>query len=71
MSPKSGIKMTKPLTREFLLARGHCCHSGCRNCPYATTNEVSQKKVGEEAAEETGPFIRSTLEESKKKDTDS
>ncbi|MEQ8762753.1 MAG: helical backbone metal receptor [Planctomycetota bacterium] len=22
------------LTREFLLARGHCCESGCRNCPY-------------------------------------
>lgn len=21
-------------TREFLLARGTCCKSGCRNCPY-------------------------------------
>lgn len=23
-----------PLTREFLLSRGRCCHSGCLNCPY-------------------------------------
>lgn len=22
------------LTREFLLSRGKCCHSGCLNCPY-------------------------------------
>ena len=22
------------LTREFLLKRGFCCHSGCENCPY-------------------------------------
>lgn len=22
------------LTKEFLLSRGKCCHSGCRNCPY-------------------------------------
>lgn len=22
------------LTREFLLARGHCCENSCRNCPY-------------------------------------
>ncbi len=21
-------------TREFLLRRGYCCESGCRNCPY-------------------------------------
>jgi len=24
----------KPLTREFLLNRGFCCDSGCKNCPY-------------------------------------
>jgi hypothetical protein len=24
----------KPLSREFLLARGYCCNSGCTNCPY-------------------------------------
>ncbi len=22
------------LTRSFLLKRGYCCKSGCRNCPY-------------------------------------
>ncbi len=21
-------------TSKFLLARGFCCHQGCRNCPY-------------------------------------
>ena len=21
-------------TREYLLKRGYCCKSGCRNCPY-------------------------------------
>jgi hypothetical protein len=26
--------MYKPLTKEFLLARGYCCHNGCKNCPY-------------------------------------
>ena len=23
-----------PLTREYLLSRGKCCHNGCMNCPY-------------------------------------
>lgn len=22
------------LSRNFLLARGHCCGLGCKNCPY-------------------------------------
>ncbi len=22
------------LTREYLLKRGFCCESGCKNCPY-------------------------------------
>jgi hypothetical protein len=21
-------------TRDYLMRRGHCCESGCRNCPY-------------------------------------
>ncbi len=25
-------------TREFLLRRGYCCGSGCRNCPYRGTS---------------------------------
>lgn len=28
------------LTREFLLRRGHCCNSKCRNCPYRTKDKV-------------------------------
>ncbi len=24
----------KALSRAFLLKRGHCCKSGCLNCPY-------------------------------------
>ena len=28
-------------TREFLLKRGYCCESGCRNCPYP--HEVHEK----------------------------
>jgi len=24
-------------TAEYLLRRGHCCKSGCRNCPYGFT----------------------------------
>jgi hypothetical protein len=23
-----------PLSREFLIKRGYCCKSGCKNCPY-------------------------------------
>ncbi len=27
------------LARAFLLRRGHCCRSGCRNCPYGFRKE--------------------------------
>lgn len=29
-----GLKMNKPLSKEFLLKRGYCCGNKCRNCPY-------------------------------------
>jgi hypothetical protein len=29
------------LTREFLLARGSCCTSDCRNCPYESRDDHS------------------------------
>lgn len=32
------------LSREYLLSRGRCCRSGCRNCPY-----------GDNAGRESGP----------------
>ena len=31
----------EPLSREFLLKRGHCCGNGCKNCPY-TENEMAK-----------------------------
>ena len=35
------VKVTgpRPLSREFLLARGSCCGSGCINCPYPLPEE--------------------------------
>jgi hypothetical protein len=27
--------MFEPLSREFLLSRGYCCHNDCENCPYS------------------------------------
>ena len=27
------------LTKEFLLKRGYCCNSRCRNCPYASKED--------------------------------
>lgn len=38
-------------TRHFLLGRGYCCNSRCRNCPYnkneysGSTCEVVEKSV--------------------------
>ena len=26
-------------TKEFLLKRGKCCKSGCKNCPYGSHEE--------------------------------
>ena len=26
-------------TKEFLLKRGYCCNSKCRNCPYKVQNK--------------------------------
>lgn len=28
------MKKNSPLSRDFLLQRGYCCHLGCLNCPY-------------------------------------
>ena len=34
----------EPLSREFLLKRGHCCGNGCKNCPY-TENEMAKLEL--------------------------
>lgn len=28
------------LTKEFHLKRGHCCHSGCQNCPFEYSKSI-------------------------------
>lgn len=36
-------------TRSFLLERGQCCYSGCRNCPYDKEDKyVSNKERPQE-----------------------
>lgn len=37
--------MAKPLTTEFLIARGSCCGKSCINCPYWPRYEKGSKKV--------------------------
>ena len=32
------------LTAEFLAARGYCCESGCRHCPYPKGRVEDQSK---------------------------
>ena len=34
----------KPLSREFLLQRGHCCDNNCLNCPYKEKNMKTEKQ---------------------------
>lgn len=34
---KNGLMV---LTKEFLLKRGKCCKSGCKNCPYGLHEET-------------------------------
>lgn len=36
MDPKSGLFV---MTADFLRARGFCCNSGCRHCPYEDLEE--------------------------------
>tara|TARA_B110000459_G_C16096886_1_gene267745 strand:- start:118 stop:396 length:279 start_codon:yes stop_codon:yes gene_type:complete len=31
----------KPLSKELLLERGHCCDNGCKNCPYKEQSQVN------------------------------
>lgn len=37
--------MYKPLSREFLLQRGYCCHNGCVNCPYTGVESNMKKSI--------------------------
>lgn len=35
----------KVFTGEYLKSRGHCCHNGCKNCPYKTCNKCGETKL--------------------------
>lgn len=35
------------LTASYLLKRGHCCTSGCLNCPYGFTEKKNPNIPGE------------------------
>ena len=37
--------LPKPLSREFLLGRGYCCHNGCTNCPYGEKPMEQEIKI--------------------------
>jgi len=39
-------------TAKYLLARGYCCRSGCRHCPYGFVKEEAQKKSPQISADE-------------------
>jgi NTP pyrophosphatase (non-canonical NTP hydrolase) len=47
----------KPLSRDFLLKRGFCCHNGCKNCPYNMTFNSYQTQAVETAIYGTGSTI--------------
>ncbi len=34
-------------TREYLTKRGHCCESGCQNCPYDYSSKVDPEYPSE------------------------
>lgn len=35
----------KPLSREFLLNRGYCCHNSCENCPYSEEIVINESDL--------------------------
>ena len=41
---KTKTNKIEPLSREYLLNRGHCCDNGCRNCPYKQKKNKMKKK---------------------------
>ena len=39
-------------TAKYLLARGYCCRSGCRHCPYGFVKEEEKKSSPRISADE-------------------
>jgi hypothetical protein len=54
LQPVPLFDMDGALSREYLLHRGHCCGSGCRNCPYGDgeTERQREREPGRDGAEE-------------------
>lgn len=44
VDPATGFTV---MTRDYLLARGYCCESGCRHCPYLEGDAPSQSLPAE------------------------
>ena len=41
------VKVSKPLSREYLVSRECCCGSGCKNCPYDPPHEKETIEIWE------------------------
>lgn len=39
--------MAEPMSRQFLLSRGHCCLMNCKNCPYRENLTNEGQKVND------------------------
>ena len=39
--------MAEPMSRQFLLSRGHCCLMNCKNCPYEESLTKEGQKVND------------------------
>lgn len=40
LDPSTGLFV---MTAGFHLKRGHCCHNGCRHCPYTGAQEEGEQ----------------------------
>lgn len=43
MNHNDHIRMSKPLSKEFLLKRGSCCDNDCTNCPYKEKKNMKKE----------------------------
>ncbi len=44
----------KPLSEEFLIARGACCGTGCQNCPYEPKHTTGSTKIRKKSSTASG-----------------
>lgn len=53
----------EPLSREFLLSRGYCCHNGCLNCPYGDFPADKSEEPATMTCEKLTFNLENTMEE--------